>query len=328
VNLEVDADVRRRGFTLRASVRSGSGRLAVVGPSGSGKSTLLDVIAGIEPGRVVLDGEDLTRVPLHRRGIGYVMQDAPLFPHLTVRANLAYGPRAGGVDRIAAQLGIAHLLDRMPRFLSGGERRRATLARAIASRPRLLLLDEPFAGLDEALRREAMSLLHGVCRETSIPMVLVSHSPAEVLGLADRALRLEGGAVVAEGPSHSLIRAGEAWIDNYLVARVLGPGRVRAGETELSVRLPEGAAGAVRLGCYAHEVLLAREAPASISARNVFPAVVEELKEAGDAVLATLADPPLRVLLTADAARELALAPGARVVAVLKSTSIAYLGAA
>jgi ABC-type molybdate transport system ATPase subunit len=148
--LEVEADVRRRGgFHLRASLRSESDRLAIVGPSGSGKSTLLDVIAGIEPGRVMLDGEDLTHVPLHRRGVGYVMQDAPLFPHLSVRQNLSYGPRAEGIDEVAARLGIAHLLDRMPRHLSGGERRRVALARAIANRPRLLLLDEPFAGLDE-----------------------------------------------------------------------------------------------------------------------------------------------------------------------------------
>jgi len=328
VILEVLVDIRRRDFRLHASLRAESDRLAIVGPSGSGKSTLLDVIAGIEPGRVVLDGEDLTRVPLYRRGIGYVMQDAPLFPHMTVRANLAYGPRAAGIDEIARRLGIAHLLDRMPRHLSGGERRRAALARAIASRPRLLLLDEPFAGLDEARRREAMSLLHRVCRETLVPMALVSHSPAEVLGLADRTVRLEGGRVVAEGPSASLLRAGETSIDNYFVADVIGPGRVRTGDVDLSVPLPEGASGAVRLGCYAHEVLLARAAPASISARNVFPAVVRELGEAGDAILATLAEPPLRVLVTADAARELALAPGAAVFAVVKSTSIAYLGSA
>jgi molybdate transport system ATP-binding protein len=329
VRLEVDADVRRRGgFRLQASLRVQADRLALVGPSGSGKSTLLDVIAGIEPGRVVLDGEDLTRVPLHRRGIGYVMQDAPLFPHLTVRQNLAYGPRAAWPEAVARALGIAHLLDRMPRHLSGGERRRAAIGRAIASRPRLLLLDEPFAGLDEGLRREAMSLLQRVCGETSIPIALVSHSPAEVLGLADRAVRLERGRIAAEGPSAALLLAGETGIDNFLVARVVGKGRVRAGNVELSVLLPEGASGDVRLGCYAHEVLLARERPTAISARNVFEATVREVTAAGGAVLATLDAPPLRVLLTADAAADLALVPGALVVAIVKSTSIAYLGAA
>ncbi|HEX5136440.1 MAG TPA: ATP-binding cassette domain-containing protein [Planctomycetota bacterium] len=324
--LEVDADVRRRGgFRLRASLRVEAPRVALVGPSGGGKTTLLDVIAGIERGRVVLDGDDLSRLPLHRRSIGYVMQDAPLFPHLTVRRNLAYGPRAGGIGEIAERLGIAHLLDRMPRNLSGGERRRAVLARALASRPRLLLLDEPFAGLDEARRREAMSLLTAL---GDVPTVLVSHSPAEVLGLAERAVRLEKGAIVAEGPSASLLRAGETGIDNLLVARVIGPSRVVAGSVEIAVRLPEGASGAVRLACYAHDVILAREAPRAISARNVFPAVVRELADAGGDVLATLEDPPLRALLTADAARDLALAPGARVFAIVKSTSIGCLGAA
>jgi molybdate transport system ATP-binding protein len=326
VILEVDADLRRRGgFRLRASLRASADLLAIVGTSGSGKTTLLDVIAGIERGRVVLDGIDLSRLPLHRRSIGYVMQDAPLFPHLTVRGNLAYGPRAEGIEGVAARLGIAHLLDRMPRNLSGGERRRTVLARALASRPRLLLLDEPFAGLDEANRREAMSLLHDI---GDVPTVLVSHSPAEVLGLADRAVRLERGEVVAEGPSASLLRPGEAGIDNHLVARVLAPSRVLAGRVVLSVRLPEGASGAVRLACYAHDVILAREAPRAISARNVFPAIVRDLADAGGDVLATLEDPPLRALLTADAARDLALAPGASVIAILKSTSIAFLGAA
>jgi len=326
VILEVLADVRRRdGFRLRASLHASLGRLAIVGPSGSGKSTLLDVVAGIERGRVILDGEDLSHVPLHRRAIGYVMQDAPLFPHLDVRRNLAYGPRAAGVDEVAARLGIGHLLDRMPRNLSGGERRRAALARALASRPRLLLLDEPFAGLDEAARREAMALLHGL---GDVPTLFVSHSPAEVLGLAERAVRLERGQVVAEGPSASLLRAGETGIDNCIVARVTGTSRVRAGSAELSVRLPEGASGAVRLGCYAHDVILARERPSAISARNVFSAVVRELADAGGDVLATLEDPPLRALLTADAARELDLAPGAPVFAIIKSTSIACLGPA
>jgi molybdate transport system ATP-binding protein len=325
MRLEVEALVRRRDFRLQVSLRADADRLAIVGPSGSGKSTLLDVIAGIEPGRVVLDGEELTRVPLHRRAVGYVMQDAPLFPHLTVRRNLAYGPRAADVEGIAARLRIAHLLDRMPRHLSGGERRRAALARAIASRPRLLLLDEPFAGLDEALRRDAMSLLHGV---RGIPTILVSHSPAEVLGLAERAVRLEGGRAVGEGPSASLLRSGEREIDNCFLGEVVGRGRVRAGDVELAVSLPEGVLGVVRFACYAHEILLARERPASISARNVFPAVVRDLVPAADDVLATLESPPLRVLLTSDAARELGLAPGARVFAVLKSTSIACLGAA
>jgi len=329
VILEVEAAVARRaGFRLEASIRIEAESLAVVGPSGSGKTTLLDVVAGIEHGRVALDGEDLSRVPLHRRRIGYVMQDAPLFPHLSVRRNLAYGPLAGDVEATARSLGIGHLLDRMPRNLSGGERRRAVLARAIASRPRLLVLDEPFAGLDEASRREAMSLLAGIRARTAIPMVLVSHSPAEVVGLTDRAIRIEGGLVKGAGPSASLLRVGETQIDNYFIARVVAPGRVRTESSELAVPLPADASGDVRLACYAHDVLLARDRPPAISARNLVETTVRSLEPAAGAVLVSLADPPIRALVTEAAAEELGLAPGVPIVAILKSTSIAHLGPA
>jgi molybdate transport system ATP-binding protein len=329
VILEVEADVARRGgFRLQVSFRTEAESLAIVGPSGSGKSTLLDVVAGIEPGRVALDGRDLTGLPLHRRNVGYVMQDAPLFPHLSVRENLAYGPRARRVEPIAEALGIAHLLDRMPRNLSGGERRRAALARAIASEPALLLLDEPFAGLDEAARREAMSLVARLRARVGIPMVLVSHVPSEVVGLADRAVRLAGGRVVGDGPATSLLREGETVVDNYFVARVVAPGRVRARDVELHVTLPAGARGDVRLACYAHDVLLARERPRAISARNVFAARVRGIEPAAGAALVALDDPPLRALVNADAIRELGIAPGAEVVVIAKRTAIVCLGAA
>lgn len=325
--LEIEADVRRRaGFRLAVSLRAEADALAVVGPSGCGKTTLLEVIAGVEHGRVIVDGSDLTALPLHRRRIGYVMQDAPLFPHLSVRENLSFGPHAAGVERIATWLGIAPLLERMPRNLSGGERRRAALARAVASGPRLLLLDEPFTGLDEAARREAMSLLSRVRQETGIPMILVSHAPAEVVGLTDQALRLEAGRVAGQGPSASLLRAGETQIDNYFSARVVARDRVRVASVELAVSLPPGAAGEVRLACYAHDVLLARERPQAISARNLVDATVVTLEPAGEALLVALDTPPLRALVTVEAARELALAPGVRVTAIVKSTSLAYLG--
>jgi molybdate transport system ATP-binding protein len=329
VRLEVDALVRRRaGFRLSVSLRADARCLAVVGPSGSGKTTLLDVIAGVERGRVAIDGEEIGGLPLHRRSVGYVMQEAPLFPHLTVRGNLAYGPTATGIEAVARSLGIAHLLDRMPRHLSGGERRRAALARALAGRPRLLLLDEPFAGLDEESRRDAMSLLRRTRETHGVPMVLVSHSPAEVVGLADLAIRLEGGVAAAQGPSASLLRAGESGIDNFFVAAVSGRDRVRTAACELSLPLPEGASGAVRLACHASDVLLARERPARISARNVVPTRILSLEPAGGSVLVAVEDPPLRALVTAEAARELDLRPGETVFVVLKSTAIAFLGPA
>lgn len=330
MKFQVRAQVRRRtGFALEADVTCEAASLGIVGPSGSGKSTLLDILAGVEPGgTVVLDGDDLSGVPLHRRRVGYVTQDPLLFPHLSVRRNLEYAPGASGVEDVATALGILDLLDRMPRHLSGGERRRAALARAIASQPRLLLLDEPFAGLDERRRREAMSLLDQARRRFSFPMVLVSHFAEEVIALTDAAIRLEDGHIVAWGTSASVLRAGETHIDNFFTACVLGPSLVRCGNVDLHAFVPEGVSGDVRLACYAHDVLLATSEPKEISARNVLWTMVTAVEQAGDAVLVTLASPPIRALVTRDASDRLGLEEGKRLVAILKATSIAYLGPA
>jgi molybdate transport system ATP-binding protein len=321
--------VRPSGFTLEAAFSCDAGSLGIVGPSGSGKSTLLDVLAGVEDGGVVsLDGENVSGVPLHRRRVGYVTQDPLLFPHLTVRRNLEYAPSAAGVEDVAAALGIQELLDRMPRHLSGGERRRAALARAVASQPRLLLLDEPFAGLDERRRREAMSLLDLARRRFGLPMVIVSHFAEEVIALTDSAVRLEAGQVAAVGPSASILRAGETQIDNFFTGRVAGPSLVRCGDADLHAFVPPGVSGDVRLACYAHDVLLAASEPREVSARNVLWTTVKALEPAGDAVLVALAAPPLKALVTRDAAQRLGLEAGKRLVAILKATSIAYLGPA
>ncbi len=328
MRLKVEARVRRSsGFSLEASLGCDCDAMGVVGPSGSGKTTLLEVIAGIEPGaRVEIDGRDVSKLPPEERRVGYVTQDALLFPHLTVRENLLYSPRADGVEEVAGALGLLPFLDRRSRNLSGGERRRAALARAIASRPALLLLDEPFSGLDEPARREAISLLLAVRRRFRIPAVLVSHRPEEIVGLTTHAARLEGGRVTAHGPSASVLRAGETRVDNYFDAEVSGPGRVRAGDVELTVPLPEGTQGSVRLAVYAHDILLAGEVPRSISARNCFWTTVTSLEPAGSAVLVGLGEPSLRALLTREAVEALELRPGTRTVAVVKATSIAYLG--
>ncbi len=330
MRFEIDTRVvRQTGFTLEASFTCEAQALGLVGPSGSGKSTLLEAIAGIEPGaKVVLDGFDCSKLPLHKRNVGYVTQDALLFPHLTVRENLLFSPKADSAEDVAKALGIGHLLDRMPRHLSGGEKRRVALARAIISRPRVLLLDEPFGGLDETRRREAMSLLSYVHQMFRIPMILVSHLADEVIGLTDWAIRLEAGYLAASGPSASVLRASETRIDNYFTGRVIGKGRVQAGNVELSVMIPDSAAGHVRLACYAHDILLASSPPYGISARNIFPARIVSLVSTGEAVIVELEPVPLRALMTPEAVEALQLGPGARAFAVIKATSIVYLGQA
>jgi molybdate transport system ATP-binding protein len=328
LRFEIEARVRRAsGFTLEAAIDCAARSLGLVGPSGSGKSTLLDAIAGIEPGaRVVLDGVDCSADPLERRRVGYVTQDALLFPHLTVRENLLYSPNADGPGEIPAALGIARLLDRMPRNLSAGERRRVAVGRAILSRPRVLLLDEPFAGLDETRRREAMSWLHRIRGRTDLPMVLVSHLGDEIVGLTDWTIRLEEGRVVDSGPSASVLRASETRIDNYLTGVVVGPGRVLVDGVDLAAVVPADASGGARLACYAHDVLLAAEVPRGISARNVFPVRVSSVVRAGEAFLVEVGKPALRALLTAEAVERLGLRQGSDAVAVVKATSLVYLG--
>jgi molybdate transport system ATP-binding protein len=330
MKLTIDARVHRPGgFTLDASFSCEAQAVGIVGPSGSGKSTLLDAIAGIEPGsRVAIDGEDVSRRPMHRRDIGYVTQDALLFPHLSVRSNLLYSPRAGPLADVPEALGIGHLLDRMPRNLSGGERRRVALARAILSRPRLLLLDEPFAGLDEGRRREAMSLLSSLRERFRLPMILVSHVAEEIIGLAEWAIRLEAGRVVRAGSSASVLRAGETRIDNYLTGTVVGERRVRIDGCELATGIPRSATGAVRLACYAADILLAREPPRAISARNCFEAVVRSITEAEEMVIVEIESPRLRAVVTTQALAELALSPGSSVIVIAKATAFVHVGAA
>ncbi|MFN7955226.1 MAG: ATP-binding cassette domain-containing protein [bacterium] len=330
MKLDVAARIARAtGFAVDVRFACDAAVLGLVGPSGSGKTTLLDAIAGIEPGaRVVVDGEDWSRVPLEARRVGYVTQDALLFPHLDVRRNLTFSPRAGPIDAVVEALGLRSLLDRMPRHLSGGERRRVALARALVSQPRLLLLDEPFGGLDEASRRDAISLLDTVRRRFGVPAVLVSHLADEVIGLTDWVVRLDAGRLVAEGAGPTVLRAGETHVDNYFTAEVTAPDRVRAGAVALAAPIPAHATGSVRLACYAHDVLLASDFVPGLSARNAFRTTVTRVERNGSLALVTLAAPPLRALVTEEAVFVLGLVEGAEVVAIVKATSIAYLGPA
>ena len=203
--IEVSATLRRGDFVLAAAFASDARVTALVGPSRIGKTTVLNVIAGLvrpDAGRVVVDGAVLldtatrTFLPPHRRGIGYVFQDARLFPHLSVRRNLLYGRwfsrrRGGpGLAEVAELLGIEHLLERGTNRLSGGEAQRVALGRAILSHPRLLLMDEPLASLDEARKHEILPYIERLRDELAIPIVYVSHSAAEVERLADLVVRL------------------------------------------------------------------------------------------------------------------------------------------
>jgi molybdate transport system ATP-binding protein len=203
------------GFVLDAAFAADAAVTALVGPSGSGKTSVLSVVAGLrrpERGRVRLGGETLfdsaatIDLPPERRRVGYVFQDHLLFPHRTVRHNLLYGwrrrdraARPPDFGRVVAVLELGDLLDRMPHTLSGGERQRAALGRALLYGPRLLLLDEPLASVDEALRGRVLDYIEQVLHEWRVPTLYVTHNRAEVGRLAQEVVRLEGGRVV-DGP--------------------------------------------------------------------------------------------------------------------------------
>lgn len=280
----------------------------VFGPSGAGKSSFLEAIAGLRQSaagrirfgdRVWMDTERGIRVPTEERGIGFVPQAPLLFPHLSVRQNLSFGERraerhkAGPrLETVAELLEIADLLARDPAELSGGEQKRVALGRALCSAPRLLLLDEPFAGLDLNLRQKLRRLLLRVRDQIRVPMLLVSHEPADIQALCDAALVFDRGRVIRAGdPARVLSDAevltlgGAGGFENVLEARILSHEgdvtRVLAGKSEgpelIVPRLPAAPGETALLSLRAQDVLLATERPSGLSARNIVEGVVEEL---------------------------------------------------
>ena len=229
MTLIVAAKQRLGGFLLDAAFTSERGVTALFGRSGSGKTSMIRIIAGLarpDEGRVILDGEALTEtatgtfVPKHRRRFGYVFQEARLFPHLSVRANLSYGrwftaKTVGGenFDRIVDLLGIEPLLERSPAKLSGGEKQRVAIGRALLFAPRLLLMDEPLAALDEARKAEILPYLERLRDQTEIPIIYVSHSIAEVARLANQVVVLSDGKVEATGPAVDILSRPSAAAD-------------------------------------------------------------------------------------------------------------------
>lgn len=355
--LSVAVEKQLGAFRLDAAFQVAPGGVtALFGVSGAGKSSVLGAVAGaLRPDRgrivageaVLFDSAAGIDAPMEARGVGWVFQDARLFPHLTVRRNLVYGlQRARGrphvirLDEVAGVLGLEALLDRRPRDLSGGERQRAAVGRALLSQPRILLLDEPLSALDAPRKAEILPFLERLKTAFDLPVLYVSHSFAEVARLADRLVVLDAGRVLAEGRlSEVLARpdlpllAGRADAAAALDATVAehdsarGLTRLQAeGAMLLTPGLDRPVGSRVRALVLARDVLVAREEPRGLSARNVLPAVVERLDARPDGtVLASLAlvgGPRLLSALTRDAVEALELAPGLAVWAVLKSVAV------
>ncbi|MGH6981160.1 MAG: molybdenum ABC transporter ATP-binding protein, partial [Stellaceae bacterium] len=216
--IDVAVEKRLGEFQLHARFSApASGIIALYGRSGSGKTTLVNAIAGLvtpDVGRIVIEGEtlyssaDRVNLPPQRRRVGYVFQEARLFPHFSVRGNLGYGARDGTgeikFDAVVELLGLAELLDRRPGDLSGGEKQRVAIGRALLSQPRILLMDEPLASLDEARKAEIMPFIERLHGELNIPIVYVSHDMDENMRLADTLVLIEHGKVAAVGPVEDL----------------------------------------------------------------------------------------------------------------------------
>ncbi len=310
IDLRLELPLRR--FPLRVDARLPDGVTAVLGPSGAGKTSLLEAIAGLRSaarGRIVaadtvlLDDERAISLPPERRRVGYVPQDAGLFPHLTALENVRFGARGDRtrVETAIDTFGLRALLSRRPASLSGGEKQRVALARALATDPRLLLLDEPLASLDVGLRERILPYLLRVKQDWRVPMLYVSHNVGEALLLADHVLLLRDGAVEAQGPplallaSDALMRASEDGIENLFPARVeahdetAGVTRVVI-EPGLVVSVPlarERLPGTeLTLAIRAEDVLVATELPRGLSARNVYAArIVAEERTGADFTL-------------------------------------------
>lgn len=346
------------GFTLDVAFTAPAGVTALFGRSGSGKTSVVNAVAGLlEPDEGRIAAGDLTlldtargiRLPPHRRRIGCIFQEGRLFPHMTVRRNLGYGgffarragragPDRAEFDRVVEMLGIGHLLDRRPGALSGGEKQRVAIGRALLSAPRLILADEPLSALDEPRKAEILPYFERLRDEVSIPILYVSHSASEVARLATSVVALEAGRVVRQGPAAEVLGdpgvlpMGAREAGALLVARVArhhadGLTELRAGGAPLflpRVALPEGAT--LRLRIAAHDVILARGRPEGLSALNILPGRVAELRAGeGPGALVALDTAAGRVLarITRRSAAALELAPGVEAHAVIKTVAVA-----
>ncbi len=351
--LHVQVEIARFERVLRLEGRCASFPLAVLGPSGAGKTTLLECISGLVPPargsvtwneRVLVDTARQVNLAPERRRVGYVMQDGVLFPHLSVRDNVLFPTRRRGgsgadvsAHRLLEELEIPHLAERRPHEISGGERTRVALARALACAPDLVLLDEPFVGLDPRTRERTQTLLMRTLEQHRLPAVLVTHERDEALRFAATTWVLWDGSIVQACAPEELVQrpvnvdvAAFVGVENLLrghtLARADGLCRVRCGAFEIDVAadVPPGTPVYV---CLRPEDVVLTPGASSSSARNHLPLRVTHVRAHGGArrvegIVGTHgAELRLSALVTADAVRELGIEVGRCLVAQFKATA-------
>jgi len=354
MTVSVDISHRLGSLTLEARFESAGRLTALFGPSGSGKTSLVNLIGGLmRPdrgriavrGRVFVDTAERIFVPAYKRRIGYVFQEPRLFPHMSVRTNLLYGrwftpsaERYEDLDRVVELLGIGHLLERRPSRLSGGEKQRVAIGRALLTSPKLLLMDEPLASLDEARKAEIMPYLERLRDETKIPIVYVSHSIGEVARLASDVAVMSHGKLSAFGPTATIMQR----LD-LLPKEAQGEGgavldmRAAAHDREFDMTVLTSPAGeirvprvdtdlgnSVRVRIRARDVMIATEPPRGLSALNVLAGKVAAIDTSDGATAEIRIDCNGEVVLsriTRQSLHALGLAVGRPVFAVIKTVA-------
>jgi len=353
MTLHVNVDSRAGTFRLSARFDSAGGVTAIFGASGAGKTTLVNLIAGLatpERGTISIDGDALfdsdrgINLPASRRRIGYVFQDGRLFPHYSVRGNLLYGARRAGrgsnppdFEAVVDLLGVGALLDRQPAGLSGGEKQRIALGRALLAGPRLILMDEPLASLDGPRKAEILPYIERLRDQMRLPIVYVTHDLDEVARLADALILLADGKVVASGAVNDVLaRADLRQYTGIAEASVVLAARIVASDPDAGtildhpagrLSLPFGAGAPdiiVRLRVRARDVALAVGEPGRLSIRNRLAATVVAISETLPPMVEVRMDvggQPLLATITPAALADLDLKPGQPVIALIKSAS-------
>jgi molybdate transport system ATP-binding protein len=345
MTLQVDIQAKLGDLSLDVQMDVSSGVTVLFGPSGAGKTSIINAIAGLikpDAGRIALDKkvlfESKVNVPPHRRKMGYVFQDARLFPHRTVKQNLVYGGRHD-FEQIVNILGLADMLQRRPAGLSGGEKQRVALGRALMSKPDVLLMDEPLAALDGPRKAEVLPFIANIAATQNLPVIYVTHSMAEVAQLADHLVIIDRGKTVHSGAASDVLadpatakyfakRDAGALIscvvdrhDRKAGVTVLASG---AGQILLSGQVGNVGAG-LRLRIPAQDVILSRTALHGQSALNMIEAVIQDitqLENGNFAVMMMAKHLPIWAEITPLSVRKLELATGQSVFAIFKATAV------
>ena len=348
--------VRKQGeFMVRAEfLRQANGVTALFGPSGAGKTSIVNMVAGLmrpDEGHIIINGHRLfdskakVNLPPEKRRIGYIFQDGRLLPHLSVRSNLTYGmqltpaaERFIHLDQVVDLLGIGHLLKRRPAGLSGGEKQRVAIGRALLTSPDLLLMDEPLASLDQARKHEVLPFIQRLCREFSLPVLYVSHSMEEIINLADHLVVLEQGRVKAAGAMEALmgrLDLGHLFgRDDFgsVISTTVAQNADEHGLTHLhfpggTLKVPQPAAApgsSLRVQIPAHNVGIALQPPLQTSYQNIFPGTIESTSRVAGPFVDLVIDIgcPLLARVTTSAEAQLGLHKGQKVYALVKSVNV------